>query len=64
MGGFHLGKIDEKRMQWVAKNLKELGVEKIGPSHCTGQFAMEKLELAWGDGFVRLGCGERIHLDP
>lgn len=64
MGGFHLGNIDEKRMQWIVKNLKELGVEKVGPSHCTGQFAMEKLELAWGDGFVHLGCGEGIQLDP
>lgn len=63
-GGFHLGKADEKRMQWIARNLKELGVVKIGPSHCTGDFAINELEMAWGKGFVRLGCGGKISLEP
>ena len=63
-GGFHLGKADEKRMQWIARNLKELGVVKIGPSDCTGDFAINRFDAAWGKGFVRLGCGGKISLDP
>lgn len=63
-GGFHLLKADDKKMQWIVRDLKELGVEKVGPSHCTGDYAMNKLEAAWGKGFVRLGCGRTISLEP
>jgi len=50
-GGFHLGKHSEKQIYDISDKLKNLGVEKIAPSHCTGDVAMRIFQDEWGNDF-------------
>ncbi|GAG77237.1 unnamed protein product, partial [marine sediment metagenome] len=36
LGGFHLMAYSESQVKEIIKQLKQLGVKKVGPSHCTG----------------------------
>lgn len=60
LGGFHLMAYRENQVKKIIKDLKELGVRKIGPSHCTGGRPIELFRKAWGKDFVDLGCGAKI----
>lgn len=60
MGGFHLGSKSDPEISGIIKRLKELGVQKVGPSHCTGENAMGKFRKEWGDDFIEAGLGAVI----
>jgi 7,8-dihydropterin-6-yl-methyl-4-(beta-D-ribofuranosyl)aminobenzene 5'-phosphate synthase len=62
MGGFHLMAYSENQVKQITKDLKELGVKKVGPSHCTGGRPIELFREAWGEDFIELGCGARLNL--
>lgn len=57
LGGFHLMAYSEKEVKEIIKELEELGVEKIAPSHCTGGRPIELFREAWRENFLDLGCG-------
>jgi 7,8-dihydropterin-6-yl-methyl-4-(beta-D-ribofuranosyl)aminobenzene 5'-phosphate synthase len=59
-GGFHLNSLDDTQFDAVVGALERNGVERIAPSHCTGERAIAALRSVWGDGFVEAGCGVRI----
>lgn len=57
LGGFHLMGYTDGQIKKVIKELKEMGVEKIAPSHCTGENAIYLFKEAWGEDFIDGGCG-------
>lgn len=57
MGGFHLMGYSDREVQKIIKELKDLGVKKVGPSHCTGDRPIELFRQVWKENFVELGCG-------
>lgn len=57
LGGFHLCNTQAAGVEQVIDNLKQLGITKVGPAHCTGDEAIALFEERWGEGFVRIGCG-------
>ncbi len=61
-GGFHLISYTESQVREVISQLKELGVRKVGPSHCTGGRPIELFKEAWGKDFINLGCGAEIKI--
>jgi 7,8-dihydropterin-6-yl-methyl-4-(beta-D-ribofuranosyl)aminobenzene 5'-phosphate synthase len=62
LGGFHLkDNTDEINMR-IIKDLRELGVRKIAPMHCTGERATEAMRGAFGYGFERVREGDVIEL--
>lgn len=62
LGGFHLkDNTDETNMR-IIKDLRELGVRKIAPMHCTGKRATEAMRGAFGYGFERVKEGDTIEL--
>ena len=63
LGGFHLMAYSEKDVKKIIQQLKEIGVEKIGPSHCTGGRPIELFEEAWKENFYNLGCGAIFELE-
>jgi len=63
VGGFHLMAYSEKQVKQIIKDLKELGVKNVGPSHCTGGRPIELFTEAWGDNFFELGCGASIKIE-
>lgn len=62
LGGFHLKDSDESGVNIVIKALKDLGVKKMGCSHCTGEPQTELFQAAWPNDFVPFGCGAAIRL--
>ncbi|MCF8106857.1 MAG: MBL fold metallo-hydrolase [Desulfohalobiaceae bacterium] len=62
MGGFHLSGSSEAEIRSVIKRLKALGVEKIAPSHCTGEKATRLFREAWGRDFLEGGLGAVIEV--
>ncbi len=61
-GGFHLSGTPERGIQSIVRELKALGVQKIGPSHCTGDRAVADFKDAWGEDFIDAGCGAVIEI--
>jgi 7,8-dihydropterin-6-yl-methyl-4-(beta-D-ribofuranosyl)aminobenzene 5'-phosphate synthase len=62
MGGFHLLGKDKAGIQAIIHNLKSQGVEKVAPSHCTGNRAIALFREAWDSDFIEGGCGAVIEL--
>jgi 7,8-dihydropterin-6-yl-methyl-4-(beta-D-ribofuranosyl)aminobenzene 5'-phosphate synthase len=61
-GGFHLGSASENEIKKIITELKNYGVKKVGPSHCTGERAIKRFKEAWGKTFVDAGCGAVIKI--
>ena len=61
-GGFHLRSHSAEQIEEIIEDIKGLGVQKIGPTHCTGDPAIEAFEKMWGKNFVRMGVGKKIRL--
>lgn len=60
LGGTHLLRHSEEDLQKVINHLKELGIQKMGATHCSGDKPMAKLKQAFGDGFIKMGVGRVI----
>jgi 7,8-dihydropterin-6-yl-methyl-4-(beta-D-ribofuranosyl)aminobenzene 5'-phosphate synthase len=62
MGGFHLGSSSHAQIEAIIARLKALGVNKVAPSHCTGEKATALFRTAWGNDFIEGGLGAVIEL--
>jgi 7,8-dihydropterin-6-yl-methyl-4-(beta-D-ribofuranosyl)aminobenzene 5'-phosphate synthase len=63
MGGFHLLDFSDSQVQSVIQQFRQLGVQKVGASHCTGDRAIALFKQAYGDDFVPMGVG-KIRIPP
>jgi len=64
VGGFHLMDKDRDYVLETMKYLKELGVEKISPSHCSGELAREVAKEVFGeDNYIDSGAGAVINIE-
>lgn len=57
-GGFHMIKYANDDIKEASNGLKKLGVEKIAPSHCTGDTAINMFKDQWGENFVDFNLGQ------
>jgi 7,8-dihydropterin-6-yl-methyl-4-(beta-D-ribofuranosyl)aminobenzene 5'-phosphate synthase len=62
LGGLHLKENTDETNTVIIKELRDSGVRKIAPMHCTGKRAMEAMRGAFGYGFVRAKEGDSIEL--
>jgi 7,8-dihydropterin-6-yl-methyl-4-(beta-D-ribofuranosyl)aminobenzene 5'-phosphate synthase len=62
IGGFHLKDNTDEMNMCVIRNLRELGVRRIAPMHCTGKRSAEMMQEAFGPGFVRIKEGDSTEL--
>jgi 7,8-dihydropterin-6-yl-methyl-4-(beta-D-ribofuranosyl)aminobenzene 5'-phosphate synthase len=60
MGGFHLLNKNASEIDRVIRGLKDMGVQKVAPSHCTGEEAILQFKKAWGENFISGGCGAQL----
>ena len=60
VGGTHLISASEERISRTVEALKELGVQRLGASHCTGLPAASILARELGDSFFFNNAGSRI----
>ncbi len=61
-GGFHLVNKSEAALQEIIDQFKEMGVQKVGATHCTGDRAIEMFKQAYKKDFIPMGVGKVIHI--
>lgn len=62
LGGCHLMEASDERIWHTISALNEIGVQKMGVSHCTGMHAMLLLAQTYGDDFIFNSTGTIINL--
>lgn len=62
MGGFHLGDKSREEIEEIVSSLKDLGVQYVGPCHCSGDTAREIFEKEYGKNFINIGVGKEISI--
>jgi 7,8-dihydropterin-6-yl-methyl-4-(beta-D-ribofuranosyl)aminobenzene 5'-phosphate synthase len=62
LGGFHLGGAPEATVKRIIDQLKELGVHRLSPSHCTGDAAIAQFRRAFGEDYIPGGVGTVFEL--
>lgn len=62
-GGFHLRGNTPEQIEKIIEEIKALGVKKIGPTHCTGDSAIEMFKEAWEENYISIGAGKTIQLN-
>lgn len=60
MGGFHLKDEWNTEINRIVAELKDEGVERVGPSHCSGDAARERMASAFADGYLDVCLGTRL----
>ena len=63
LGGFHLMRDSSDRVEHVIDELKNLGVKKNAPSHCTGKRPVDMFRQAWKEDFMDFGCGATVFIE-
>ncbi len=64
LGGFHMVGMDRAGIERAIRGLKDLGVQLVGASHCSGDRAREAMREAFGDGYLDIGVGARLTFAP
>jgi 7,8-dihydropterin-6-yl-methyl-4-(beta-D-ribofuranosyl)aminobenzene 5'-phosphate synthase len=62
IGGTHLFRASKERLENTITDLKEIGVQKLGVSHCTGFLPSARLSREFGDVFFLNNAGTRFTL--
>lgn len=60
MGGFHLKNESVRKINKIVDIIQEYGIQRIAPSHCTGEAAIEIFKNQFGEDFIESGVGRRI----
>jgi 7,8-dihydropterin-6-yl-methyl-4-(beta-D-ribofuranosyl)aminobenzene 5'-phosphate synthase len=63
IGGTHLLQASEERTLMTAAALQEMGVQRVGVSHCTGMKASVLLAQQLGDSFFSNNTGASITIE-
>ena len=63
MGGFHLFAADDSKLKDIIQNFKKLGVEKVAPSHCSGDRCRELFQREYQKDFIKNGAGKVIEIE-
>jgi 7,8-dihydropterin-6-yl-methyl-4-(beta-D-ribofuranosyl)aminobenzene 5'-phosphate synthase len=63
LGGFHLKDTAPVEVAAIVQAFRRLGVDHVGPGHCTGEQAIAAFAAEYGDDFVQIGTGKIIELE-
>ncbi len=62
LGGFHFIDKDNRVIKYLTEEMQNLGVENIGPSHCTGFEAINSFKEAYNNNFWDVKVGQEFIL--
>jgi len=62
-GGFHLQRTSEVELKQIINEFRTLDVKKVGPTHCTGERAIQMFKQAYGPHFVQMGVGRTLKFE-
>jgi 7,8-dihydropterin-6-yl-methyl-4-(beta-D-ribofuranosyl)aminobenzene 5'-phosphate synthase len=57
IGGYHLGGATQAQLDALVEEMKELGVLKVAPTHCSGDPARQAFREGYGDDYLDVGVG-------
>ncbi len=57
VGGYHLGGATRAQLEALVEEMKELGVLKVAPTHCSGDLARQVFSEGYGEDYVEAGVG-------
>jgi len=57
LGGFHLGGYSSSTVRTIIEEFRNLGVQRVSPTHCTGEEAIAAFAEAYGDDYLQGGAG-------
>jgi 7,8-dihydropterin-6-yl-methyl-4-(beta-D-ribofuranosyl)aminobenzene 5'-phosphate synthase len=57
VGGYHLGGATRAQLEALVEEMKELGVLKVAPTHCSGDLARQVFREGYGVDYVEAGVG-------
>jgi len=60
MGGFHLSGLSNLELSNIIKGFREIGVQKIAPSHCSGDRCRELFREEYKKDYIESGVGKII----
>ena len=60
LGGMHLGGLNKKEINHIIGLLKQIGVKKVAPCHCTGEYAIELFKSEYKENFIEVATGSVI----
>ncbi|HYH05289.1 MAG TPA: MBL fold metallo-hydrolase [Bacillota bacterium] len=63
LGGLHLLEQNPASISEVIDQFKQLGIDYVGSSHCTGKLAMKQLQAAYQDHYLDFEVGKTINLE-
>ena len=63
MGGFHLGGESRGKIEKIISSFKKLGVQHVGPCHCSGDLARKLFEREYGKNYIDVGVGKVITME-
>ncbi len=61
-GGFHLMQKNKTEIDQIITEMKALGVQKCGATHCTGKKQIEMFKESFGADYVQMGVGNLVEL--
>lgn len=61
-GGFHLSDASESSVRQIVARFKTMGVQRCGPTHCTGERAIALFREAYGKNCIPMGVGQIIRI--
>jgi 7,8-dihydropterin-6-yl-methyl-4-(beta-D-ribofuranosyl)aminobenzene 5'-phosphate synthase len=64
LGGFHLRDKSSAQIQTILSAFRQLGVERVAPTHCTGDLAIRLFAEEYGGDFLQAGVGQIFVLEP
>ena len=63
VGGFHLGSASRQRIESIISRFRALGVQYVGPTHCSGETAKRLFKEKYGENYLDVGAGREICLE-
>ncbi|MBN1548529.1 MAG: MBL fold metallo-hydrolase [Syntrophaceae bacterium] len=63
LGGFHLMQKTDQEMKTIIAQMKALGVQKCGATHCTGEHQIELFKQAFGEDYEPMGVGRVVVIE-
>lgn len=63
MGGFHMLGMSKGQVGEIIVQLREDGVQKVGPCHCSGDLTRELFQEVYGENFIEAGAGKIVELE-
>lgn len=63
LGGFHLCWMNAFQIRSIVDDVREQGVERVAPCHCSGDLARNSFEKTYGTNFIKVGVGSRLEIE-